>query len=127
MGILHRFIEEKQSLNTNLLTNSPIQVSDPFVIRKRGVPSKRLKSSTECNNTPNSQRKRALAPLDVNLRSKNSSNVFIADDKSNKKETTLTENQIQEEALTNKYKCGICGGIGHNSRNKKKCPQQNIL
>src|SRR6185437_8708108 len=113
LGILHRFIEEKQSLNTNLLTNSPIQVSDPFVIRKREAPSKRLKSSTECNNT---QKKRALAPLDVNLRSKNSSNVYIADDKSNKEETTLIENQIQEEALTNKYKCGICDGIEHNSR-----------
>ena len=88
LGILHRFIDDKQKLSINyLITNNneenstdaknhdshiPIQVSDPFVVRKRGAPSKRLKSSTECNNTASKYKRRALAPLDENLRSKKS-------------------------------------------------------
>ena len=76
MGILHQFIEDKQKLNTNCSSNctkneETIQVTDPFVIQKRGASSKRLKSSAECvNNTANKCKKRVLAPLDGNLQLK---------------------------------------------------------
>ena len=41
--------------------------------------------------------------------------------------TDTNQNQLQEENSANKYKCGVCGGSGHNARNKKKCPQQASL
>jgi hypothetical protein len=57
LGILHRFIDNKQRListstnneNPNLKIFS-IQVIDPLVIRKRGTSSKQLKLLTESNN-----------------------------------------------------------------------------
>jgi rubrerythrin len=137
LGILHRFIDDKQRLITTSTNNEnpnseifSIQVTDPLVVRKRGAPSKRLKSSTESNNnTVRKYKKQALAPLDENLRSKSSRfietrNNSVAVDKENE---TLIDTHLQDEGSANKYKCRVCGGFGHNARNKRKCPQQNSL
>ncbi|CAG8830461.1 25184_t:CDS:1, partial [Gigaspora margarita] len=143
LGILHRFIGDKQKLSTNYSTidndnnkdhtntnqnsdNSdiPIQVTDP---PKRGRPSNWLTSSTECDNTVSKCKRQALAPLDKNIQFnksifKETNNTYIEVDQDNE---LSADNQVREEGAVNKYKCGVCGSFGHNARNKKTCSQQN--
>ncbi|RIB04105.1 hypothetical protein C2G38_2048725 [Gigaspora rosea] len=148
LSILYRFIGNKQKLSTNYSTidndnnkdhtntnqnsdnfDDPIQVTDPLVVRKRGRPSNRLKSSTECDNIVSKCKRQALAPLDENIQFnknifKETNNTYIEVNQDNE---LSTDNQVREEGAVNKYKCGVCGGFGHNTRNKKKCSQQNSL
>ncbi|CAG8767743.1 3011_t:CDS:1, partial [Racocetra persica] len=95
---------------------------------KKRRPPKWLKSSTECNSTISKKKERALIPLDKNMQSNRSifkkfSNAYIKADQDTE---ALNNSQVQEKGVVNKYRCRICGGLGHNARNKKKYYQQNF-
>ncbi|RIB12640.1 hypothetical protein C2G38_2200096, partial [Gigaspora rosea] len=80
------------------------------------------------NNILRNRKKRAFREVlhlwRLHLWRVNCNNTYIEVNQDNE---LSTDNQVREEGAVNKYKCGVCGGFGHNARNKKKCSQQNSL
>jgi len=129
INIVSSFIEQKKSaleiVNNGSIQSEQMTVADPLVIKRRGRPAtKRLKASSE-NQGHKAFVNHAINPQDPNLvvHAENDrvplSNINTNSDSNNDKKSEESNNNKRK-----KYVCKICGEIGHNSRNKAKCKQQ---